>query len=186
LAANAISAASYEDAPLIQNWEFDLGGPLFDGGPISCVDARAIPTTMHDNISNKAAIEAKKREIPALQAVPILLGGYCPVALPFLAAFADDEPIWVLQIDAHIDWRDEVNGECYVYSSPMRRASEMPHVADTVQVGLRNVGNMRITDIKAARLYGSRSVTAREVHNQGVEAAATNSGGCTCRHHPRL
>jgi hypothetical protein len=26
-----------------------------------------------------------------------------------------------------IDWRDEVHGERYGYSSPMRRASEMPH-----------------------------------------------------------
>ncbi|MFK4259493.1 agmatinase [Agrobacterium tumefaciens] len=170
LAANAIRAASHEDAPLIEHWDFDLGGPLFDGGPISCIDAGDIPTTMQDNVGNRAVIDAKTREILALRAVPILLGGDCSVTFPFLAAFADDEPIWVLQIDAHIDWRDEVNGERYGYSSPMRRASEMPHVAGIVQVGLRSVGSARITDIEAARRYGSRFVTAREVHNHGVEA----------------
>jgi agmatinase len=40
-----------------------------------------------------------------------------------------------------------------------------------VQVGLRSVGSAGITDIEAARRYGSRFVTAREVHAQGVEAA---------------
>jgi agmatinase len=53
----------------------------------------------------------------------------------------------------------------------MRRASEMPHVAGIVQVGIRSVGSARLTEIGAARHYGSRFVTAREVHAQGVEAA---------------
>lgn len=171
LAANAIRAATRDDAGLVGHWDFDLGGPLFDGGPISCVDLGDIPTTMHDNAGNRAAIEAKTRAILALKAVPILLGGDCSLTFPFLAAFADDGPVWVLQIDAHIDWRDEVHGERYGYSSPMRRASEMPHVAGIVQVGLRSVGSARTTDIEAAHRYGSRFVTARAVHSHGVEAA---------------
>lgn len=122
LAAGAIRTASQEDAPLIEHWDFDLGGPLFDGKPICCIDAADIPTTMHDNAGNRAMIEAKTREILVLQAVPILLGGDCSVTFPFLAGFGDEGPIWVLQIDAHIDWRDEVHGERYGYSSPMRRA----------------------------------------------------------------
>jgi len=171
LAADAIRAASQDDAGLVEHWDFDLGGPLFDGGPVCCVDAGDIPTAMRDNAGNRARIEAKTREILALPAIPILLGGDCSVTFPFLAGFADQGPIWVLQIDAHIDWRDEVHGERYGYSSPMRRASEMPYVAGMVQVGLRSVGSARIADVEAARHYGTRFVTAREVHAQGVEAA---------------
>ncbi|MBB3461723.1 agmatinase [Rhizobium sp. BK377] len=170
-AAGAIRAASQEDAGLIEHWDFDLGGPLFAGGPVSCVDAGQIETTMHDNAGNRARIEAKTREILALSAVPILLGGDCSVTFPFLAGFADQGPVWVLQIDAHIDWRDEVHGERYGYSSPMRRASEMPHVAGMVQAGLRSVGSARIAEVEAAQHYGSRFVTAREIHTAGVEAA---------------
>jgi len=44
-------------------------------------------------------------------------------------------------------------------------------VAGIVQVGLRGVGSARLTDIEAARHYGSRFVTAREVHAQRIEAA---------------
>ncbi|MBZ9847828.1 agmatinase [Mesorhizobium sp. CA14] len=171
LAADAIRAASQDDIPLVEHWDFDLGGPLFDGGPVCCVDAGDIATTMHDNAGNRARIEAKTREALSLPSVPVLLGGDDSVVIPFLAGFADHGPIWILQIDAHIDWRDEVHGERYGYSSPMRRASEMAHVAGMVQVGLRSVGSARIGEIEAARRYGSRFVTAREVHAQGVEAA---------------
>lgn len=170
-AADAIRAASQDDAGLIEHWDFDLGGPLFDGKPVCCTDAGNIPTTPHDNAGNRAMIEASTRQILALPAVPILLGGDCSVTIPFLAGFADQGPVWVLQIDAHIDWRDEVHGEHNGYSSPMRRASEIPHVAGMVQVGLRSVGSARLTDIEAARRYGSHFVTARAVHAQGVEAA---------------
>ena len=171
LAADAIRAASLGDAPLVGHWDFDLGGPLFDGKPVSCVDAGDISTILHDNAENRIRIEAKTREILSLPAVPILVGGDDSVVIPFLAGFADHGPIWILQIDAHIDWRDEVQGERHGYSSPMRRASEMPHVAGMVQVGLRSVGSARLSEIEAAQHYGSRFVTARELHAQGVEAA---------------
>ena len=171
LAADAIRAASQDDAALVEHWDFDLGGPLFDGKPVCCIDTGDIATTMHDNAGNRARIEAKTREVLALPAVPILLGGDDSVVIPFLAGFADHGPIWILQIDAHIDWRDEVQGERYGYSSSMRRASEMAHVAGIVQVGIRSLGSARLTEIEAAQHYGSRLVTAREVHAQGVDAA---------------
>ncbi|MBZ9684438.1 MULTISPECIES: agmatinase [unclassified Mesorhizobium] len=167
LAADAIRVASQGDAALVEHWDFDLGGPLFDGKPVCCVDVGDILTIMHDNAGNRARIEAKTREILSLPAVPILLGGDDSV----VAGFADHGPVWILQIDAHIDWRDEVHGERHGYSSPMRRASEMAHVAGMVQVGLRSVGSARLTEIEASRRYGSRFVTAREVHALGVEAA---------------
>lgn len=171
LAADAIRAASQDDATLVEHWDFDLGGTLFDGKPVCCTDAGDIPTVMHDNAGNRARIEAKTREILALPAVPILLGGDDSVPIPFLAGFADHGPVWILQIDAHIDWRDELHGERYGYSNPMRRISEMPHVAGMVQVGIRGVGSARLAEIEAARRYGSRLVTAREVHAQGIESA---------------
>ncbi|MBY5697811.1 agmatinase [Rhizobium leguminosarum] len=171
LAADAIRAVSQDDAALVEHWDFDLGGPLFDGKPVCCIDAGDVETTIHDNAGNRAWIEVKTREILSVPAVPILLGGDCSVTIPFLAGFADHEPVWILQIDAHIDWRDEVHGERFGYSSPMRRASEMRHVAGMVQVGLRSVGSARLADIEAARGYGSRFVTAREIHAEGAEAA---------------
>ena len=171
LAPDAIRAASQEDAAFVERWDFDLGGPLFGDGPISCIDADDVATSLHDNAANCARIKAKTCEVLAQSAVPILIGGDDSVPIPFLAAFAEHGPVWVLQIDAHIDWRDEVGGEHYGYSSPMRRVSEMTHVAGMVQVGIRSVGSAGNADVEAAQRYGSKIVTARQIHANGVEAA---------------
>ncbi|WP_370677305.1 agmatinase [Pleomorphomonas sp. PLEO] len=167
----AIRAASQGDAPLIEHWDFDLGAPLFAGGPITCVDVGDIATSAGDAAGNRARIAAKTREVLAAMAVPILIGGDDSVVIPFLDGFAEHGPIWVLQIDAHIDWRDELHGERHGYSSPMRRASEMGHVQGLVQVGMRGVGSARPQEMEAALRYGSHLVTAREIHADGVEAA---------------
>ncbi|OLP61483.1 agmatinase [Xaviernesmea oryzae] len=171
LAAEAIRAASQADAPLIAHWDFDLGGPLFQDRPISCIDQGEIATAAHANARNRAAITAKTEEILALPAVPILLGGDDSVVIPFLEGFAKAEPIWIVQIDAHLDWRDEVKGERFGYSSPMRRASEMAHIAGMVQLGLRGVGSARRGEVEDARNFGSRLVTAREIHEHGIHTA---------------
>lgn len=171
LAADAVRAASQPDAGLVENWDFDLGGPLFHRGEISCIDAGNIETSMEEAEANRARIEAKARDILDQSAVPILIGGDDSVPIPFFAAFADRDPIWVLQIDAHIDWRDEVGGERYGYSSTMRRASEMAHIAGIVQVGIRGVGSAGKAELEAARQYGSHIVTARDVQEKGVATA---------------
>lgn len=174
-AAAAIRAASQDDAPLIGHWDFDLGGPLFGDEPVSCVDIGDVETVAEDAAGNRAAITARTAEVLDASAVPILLGGDDSVVVPFLAGFSGYAEtrgaIWVLQIDAHIDWRDELHGERHGYSSPMRRASEMGHVQGIVQVGMRGVGSARAEEIEAARRYGSFLVTAREIHAAGVEAA---------------
>ena len=54
------------------------------------------------------------------------------------------------------------------YSSAMRRASEMAHVEQIVQVGLRGVGSARPSDVAEARAAGNRLVTARELRERGV------------------
>lgn len=110
LAADAIRAASQDDAPLVEHWDLDLGGPLFDGKPVCCVDAGNISTVMHDNEGNRARIEAKTREVLAASAVPILLGGDDSVVIPFLAGFAGHGPVWILQIDASSSCRTTLPG----------------------------------------------------------------------------
>ncbi|RCK49940.1 agmatinase [Thalassospira profundimaris] len=170
-AADAIRAASQEDAPLVTHWDFDLGGPLFNGEDASCIDIGNLATVMGENAQNREKVEATTRNIMAQSAVPILLGGDNSLPIPFFKAFAGLGPIWIVQIDAHMDWRDELHGEKFGYSSPMRRASEMPHIAGMVQIGLRSVGSARPQEIAAAQAFGSRMVTARDIHHHGIETA---------------
>jgi agmatinase len=107
--------------------------------------------------------------VRAAGAVPLILGGDDSVPIPVLAAFAGQE-LTVVQVDAHIDWRHEVAGETMGFSSTMRRASEMDHVAALVQVGGRGPGSARRAEVDAAIAWGAELITAREVHRSGVSA----------------
>jgi agmatinase len=103
-------------------------------------------------------------------AVPIVIGGDDSVAIPFMRAYEGHGPLTVVQIDAHLDWRHEVDGITEGNSSTMRRVSEMPWVDTLIQVGLRGVGSARAEEVAAARDYGSNILTAIDLAQGGVAA----------------
>lgn len=158
----AVRAASRRFAPFIDHHDFDLGGPLLPEG-FRVVDAGDVPDEGPD-----AATEAI-RAIVASGAVPVVIGGDDSIPIPVLRGYADDGPLTVVQIDAHLDFRDEVAGVRDGYSSPMRRASEMPWVERIVQVGLRGVGSATPADLADAEAAGNLLFTAREVQDLGIE-----------------
>ncbi|HEV3175013.1 MAG TPA: arginase family protein, partial [Stellaceae bacterium] len=102
-------------------------------------------------------------------AVPILLGGDDSVPIPFFHAFERRGAFTILQIDAHIDWRDEVQGIKLGLSSTMRRASEMGWIDRIIQVGARGTGSARVSDYQDALAAGVRFFFADAVHTLGIE-----------------
>jgi agmatinase len=98
----------------------------------------------------------------------VVLGGDDSIPIPVLAAFRDHGPVSVLHIDAHLDYRDEVDGERYGYSSPMRRVREMPWVRRIHHVGQRGVGSARPTDVEDTIDAGGRITTAGALRDGGV------------------
>ena len=102
--------------------------------------------------------------------LPIVLGGDHGVPIPVLKAFDGQGPITLVQIDQHIDWRDEVNGVREGLSSPIRRASEMAHIGQIFQIGLRASGSARTEEVEAALAYGAHLITAWELHEVGIDA----------------
>ena len=149
-------------------FDFDSDGVRFAGARV--VDAGDLQLSAADGAANRATIARAVAEVRAAGAVPLLLGGDDSVPIPALAAFAG-QALTVVQIDAHIDWRDEVAGETMGFSSTMRRASEMAHVEALVQIGARGPGSARRPEVEDARAWGAHLVTARELHRRGVSAA---------------
>jgi agmatinase len=78
-------------------------------------------------------------------------------------------PITIVQVDAHLDWREERNGMRHTFSSPMRPASEMPWVERIVQVGMRGIGASRKGDLDDALRWGARIIRASSVHRHGMK-----------------
>lgn len=165
----AIRARSTRLAAFVGHHDFDLGGPMVpDGGGPRIVDGGDVPGSPGDGSGNAQRAEAAVRAVLAAGAIPILLGGDDSIPVPALRAFDGAQPLTVVQVDAHLDFRDEVAGVRDGYSSPMRRAVEMTHVQRIVQVGLRGVGSARDADVADARAAGNLLVTARELGERGV------------------
>ncbi|TMV06580.1 arginase [Ruegeria sediminis] len=149
---------------------FDLGGPVLPAG-VRAVDAGDLSVDAVDAPGNRAKVENATKAVLQAGAVPILLGGDDSVPIPFLQAYEAHGPLTVLQIDAHIDWRDEVQGERMGLSSTMRRASEMRHVERIVQVGARGVGSAGMDALEAATAWGAHLIPAHELSAGGMERA---------------
>lgn len=165
----AIRARSQHLARFAAHHDFDLDGPMLPpGSSFRVADAGDVPGSAEDGAGNTAATEAVVRQLLGVGAVPLLLGGDDSVPIPLLRAYAGHRPITVVQVDAHLDFRDERAGVRDGYSSAMRRASEMGHVQRIVQVGLRGVGSARSSDVADARAAGNLLVTAGELDERGV------------------
>lgn len=154
----------------IERYDFDLGGPLYDNRPIRTVDCGDVHADVADPKGHVARAEQAVRHILAAGALPIVLGGDHAIPIPVLRAFDAQPPITLIQLDQHIDWRDEVNGVRDGLSSVMRRAAEMPHVGEIFQIGLRATGSARQAEVDAARAYGAHLITAYDLHDHGVDA----------------
>ena len=165
LAPSAIRRRSRRMARFRDHWDFDLDGPM---RLRTFVDAGDVPGSVADGPGNSERTTESVRSILVRGAIPVCLGGDDSVPIPIIRAFDGRGPLIILQVDAHLDYRDEVEGVREGYSSPMRRASEMPHVERIVQVGLRGVGSARPSDVDEARAAGNLLVTARELRERGV------------------
>ena len=155
----------------LDHYDFDFGGPLFAGRDVRLVDCGDVAMTPGDFTGNSARTTEAVRTILERGAVPFVLGGDHSIPIPVMRAFADRPPFCVVQLDAHLDWREERRGVREGLSSPMRRASELPNVSGMAQIGLRGIGSARTAEVEAALAWGSVLVRAAEVHRDGVATA---------------
>ncbi len=175
LAPDAIRQARVYPFNHLEHYDWDLGGPLLDGRDIRVVDCGNVTADMSDHDAHYRRAEAAAKKIFAAGATLITLGGDHGVPIPIMRALeghpeVQDGPVTLVHIDAHLDWRDEVNGETEGYSSPIRRASEMPWFGSIIQIGLRGIGSARNREVEDARAYGVDIVTAYELNDIGMEA----------------
>ena len=115
----------------------------------------------HDNI------ELGVRKILAAGALPVVLGGDHSINIPCINAFSEQEPIHIVQIDAHLDFVDERHGVRNGHGNPMRRAAEKSWVTGLSQFGIRNVSSTAKEGYDAARKMGSDIQSVRQFRELG-------------------
>lgn len=158
----------------LERWDFDLGGPLLDGKDIRVVDCGDVPGAPNEPMKHYRLAEEAARKIVGAGAMIISLGGDHGVPIPVFRALSSlpglEGPVTLVHVDAHLDWRDHVGGVREGLSSPIRRASEMDHIGDIFQIGLRSAGSARPADVEAALDYGAHLVTDIELQEIGMAA----------------
>ena len=169
-APTAVRRASSRISLSLEQWDFDLGGTLFDGKNIKVVDVGDVPGDARDLTGHYRRAEQAIRKILKAGALPVTIGGDHGVPIPIFRALDEHGPVTLVHLDAHLDWRDERYGVKEGYSSPIRRAAEMDHFRDIFQIGIRAQGSARREEVEAARRYGSNIITARELHHEGADA----------------
>ena len=170
-APDAIRAMSDRICRALHHYDFDVGGPIYDNRALKVVDCGNVPADPRDLSTHGPRSEMAVRKILKAGAMPIILGGDHAIPIPVLRAYDDENgPITLIHIDAHLDWREEINGVREGLSSTIRRASEMEHIGEIFQIGLRAQGSGRQTDYDAAVEYGSNLIPAYEVHEKGMQS----------------
>ncbi len=163
----AIRAGAAAYAANLGHMNFDLGGVTLPV-PDAAADCGDLPVVDGEGERNRQIVRDAVAAVLDRGAVPVLLGGDDSLPIPMLRAFEGRGRFTILQIDAHVDWRDEVQGERLGLSSTMRRASEMGHVERIIQVGQRGIGSARPADYQDALDWGVQFVSARDVARGGV------------------
>ena len=168
-APNALRSAS--PRVIISDEAVDLDSKdLFSLSDISLVDGGDIPLHNKNIAQHYADAEKAVRYATKKGIIPVSIGGDDGVTNPVIRGLDSLSDITLVQIDAHLDWRNERFGETDGYSSPMRRASELSHVSSIHQVGIRSFGSALQSDIVDAQDWGAHLHLARDIHKNGIQA----------------
>jgi agmatinase len=128
------------------------------------IDVRTVDLLENFDIITEAARLARRN-----CRVPVFVGGDHAITFPIVRAF-DDMPLTLIQFDAHQDYTDEKHGVRYSHDNHMRRSSELAHVGQIVQIGLRGVLE-RFEPWEAAQRDGVIIVPAARIVREGVPSA---------------
>ncbi len=98
--------------------------------------------------------------------LPVCLGGDHSITYPLVRALAGggnaEGPLHLVQVDAHLDFVDRLDGSRLTHASPMRRISELPGVRGWAQIGARSIVSTA-EDLRAARAFWAHVVPGDRV-----------------------
>ena len=153
----------------IDRHNFDINGKIFVDDEAQAVDCGDLPYDEDNFQLNRERIFRTIKKILKKNSIPIVICGDDSIPIPVFQAFEGIEKYTILQIDAHIDWRKSHMSETLGLSSTMRRASEMSHIEQIIQVGSRGLGSAHSDDLTDALNWGINLFTAYDVHSNGIK-----------------
>ena len=166
------ASTRYEPGAEWDGWiDAESGARILAG--VSMADVGDVDVRTVDLMENFDIITEATRLARRNCRVPVFVGGDHAITFPIVRAY-DDVPdpsgLTIVQFDAHQDYTDEKHGVRYSHDNHMRRSSELPHVEQIVNIGLRGVLE-RSEPWEAAHRDGVIIVPALTIVRDGVAVA---------------
>lgn len=168
-APRAIRDVSTWNAHLYHGWYDPLDDEVYMDENWKVVDVGDVDVLHTEYQQSFLNCEAAIRKIVSQGVIPFTIGGDHAVTIPILKGFDRFQDLCVIQIDAHLDFANATGGISCGQGSPMRRASEMPHIGQIVQIGMRGVGSSQPSDWADARANGNLIMNMREIRKSGMQ-----------------
>jgi agmatinase len=118
------------------------------------------------------AITAAARQLRRGGGLLVSLGGDHSITYPLVRAFDDFQNLGIVQLDAHLDFADAVQGVRLNSSTPLRRISELSFVGPMAAIGLRGLRTDPAA-FAAARSRGNALVSREALRRAGPGALAS-------------
>eukprot|EP00439_Symbiodinium_sp_Y106_P049124 s1123_g6.t1 len=151
-------------------YDADTGETYQYGDVIDIGDVDIVHTDQH--LSLNRTRDAAELILQA-GVTPFILGGDHATTAPVCSALSSlSKPVFLVQIDAHLDFVDERSGVRYGHGNCMRRCLEMPHISAMLQLGIRSVSSTAKSSFEDARRMGSTILSVRKVRELGVKHVA--------------
>lgn len=153
-------------------WNFELWNPRL-GIDLSNVAMHDMGDAPISNQDEPAAMVDKVQEFvrPIVKngKVPLMLGGEHNLAAPVVRALKEaGKSFAVIHFDAHLDFRNEYEGDKNNHACVLRRISETIGVDRCASIGVRSIEKQ---EWKEARDQGLYYIMNEEIHEEGVKAS---------------
>ncbi len=159
----------YQPSQEWRGWiDAERGNTILRG--ISMADVGDVDVRTVDLLDNFEIITDAARLVRRSCRIPVFVGGDHAITFPIVRAFDDAAGLTIVQFDAHQDYTDEKYGVRYSHDNHMRRSSELAHIGQIVNIGLRGVLE-RFEPYEAALRDGVIIVPAERIVRDGVAAA---------------
>ncbi|MEX0750511.1 MAG: arginase family protein, partial [Dehalococcoidia bacterium] len=164
----------YRPEELWSGWiDAEHGGRIL--ADVSMADVGDVNVRTVDLRENFDAITEAARMARRSSRVQAFIGGDHAITFPLVRAY-EDTPLTLIQFDAHQDYTDEKSGVRFSHDNHMRRSSELPHVRQIANIGLRGVIE-HFEPYEAAQRNGVTIVPAERIVREGVDAAMAPIAG---------
>ena len=96
--------------------------------------------------------------------IPIAIGGEHSISVGVLENLDD---IFVIFLDAHLDFRDKYENNRYNHACTLRRIADKVDMDDILALGVRSAEK---NELEEARKKGLKIITSKEIRSRGIES----------------